>query len=214
VRVPPVDRPLDEGEWRRFVAAHQFGHLIAAGAGRAVAVVAPTPFVLDGDEVLAHGATGGPLFEALSENDRATLAVAGDGAFIPSSWKAIGAEDPRLGIPTYYFAAVQLTGRAVVVDDPEELAHLLVRQLAAFQPDVDVADPLEAHRAKLRQIRGIVLHVDDVDVRFKFGGNVDEAHRRGVIERLDDRDAPGDRDAATHVQARTFGIESSAFRRA
>jgi transcriptional regulator len=213
MRVPPVDRPLDEEEWRRFVAAHHFGHLVAAGVGRPVAVVAPTPFVLDGDVVLAHAAAGGELFDALAENDRATLAVTGDGAFIPSSWKAIDGEDPALGIPTYYFAAVQLTGRTDVVDDPVELSHLLVRQLAAFQPDVEVAEPLDAHRAKLRQIRGLVLHVDEVDTRFKFGGNVDDAHRRGVLERLEARDAPGDRDAAEHVRARTFGIAGSAFRR-
>jgi transcriptional regulator len=213
VRVPPVDRPLDEAEWREFVSAQQFGHLVAAGAGRRLAVVTPTPYVLDGEVVLAHTAAGSELFDALAENDRAALVVAGDAAFVPSSWKAIGAEDPRLGIPTYYFAAVQLTGRAEVVDEPEALAALLVRQLSAFQPGLDAADPLEAHRAKLGQIRGVVLHVDAVDARFKFGGNVDEAHRRSVLERLEARGGRGDLEAADRVRARVFAPDRSAFRR-
>ena len=46
------------------------------------------------------------------------LSVAGDWAFIPSEWKAIGGEDPALGIPTTYYAAVQLKGHAEIRDDP------------------------------------------------------------------------------------------------
>lgn len=209
--MPPVDRPLDEREWRGFVAAHHFGHLVAAGVGRPSAVITPTPYVLDGDVVLAHAAAGNELFVALGENDRVTLAVAGDGAFVPSAWKAVEGEDPRLGIPTYCFAAVQLTGPAEVVDG-EPLAALLRRQLEVFQPGLDVADPLE-HGEKLNQIRGVVVHVDDVVARFKFGGNVDERHRRAVLEHLVARDAPGDLDAASHVDARVAPSDRSAFRR-
>ena len=35
----------------------------------------------------------------------------------------------------------------------------------------------------------------DVQAKFKFGGNVDAAHRLAVAERLAARDAPGDREA-------------------
>ena len=38
------------------------------------------------------------------------LSVAGDWAYIPSAWKAIGDEDPGLGVPTTYYAAVQFIG--------------------------------------------------------------------------------------------------------
>ena len=38
------------------------------------------------------------------------LAVSGDWAMIPSDWKVTGDEDPRRGIPTTYYASVQLTG--------------------------------------------------------------------------------------------------------
>jgi transcriptional regulator len=213
VRVPKVDRPIDEAEWRGFVAAQWFGHLVAAGEGRADPVVVPTPYLLDGDMVWAHAAVNNELFDALAERGRATLAVAGDTAYVPSSWKAIGDEDPRMGIPTYYFAAVQLTGRCEVVDDPEELAALLARQLGVFQPDVDVVDPLEAHRARLGQIRGVALHVEEVSARFKFGGNVDEEHRLAVLDHLVERDGAGDRLAAARVRRRVSAASQSAFRR-
>jgi transcriptional regulator len=202
VHVPPVDRPLDDDEWRRFVTAQGFGHLVAAGAGREVAIVVPTQFILDGDVVLCHVAAANPVLAALVEQPRAVLSVAGDWAFVPSSWKAIDDEDPRLGIPTTYYAAVQLAGPVDVVEDPGELAGVLRRQLAALQPDVDVADPGHDHRRRLAAIRGLVLHVDSVAARFKFGGNVDAAHRRAVLERLEARDGPGDAAAAVHVRRR------------
>ena len=202
MHVPAVDRPLDEAEWREFVVAQGFGHLVAVGAGRDTAVVVPTQFVLDGDEVLCHVAAQNPILAALDEQPRALLSVAGDWAFVPSSWKAVGAEDPLLGIPTTYYAAVQLAGTVDVVAEPDDLAAVLRRQLSTIQPDHEVADPATAHRRRLAAIRGLVLHVEDVQAKFKYGGNVDAAHRRAVLEHLEARDGPGDRAAAARVRRR------------
>ena len=201
--VAPVDRTWGEDEWRPFVEAQGFGHLVAAGAGRPYPVVAPTQYVLDGDEVLVHFAGPNPVLEALQADPRAVLSVAGDWAFIPSAWKAIGDEDPALGIPTTYYGAVQLRGRAQVRDRPEEIADVLRRQLAALQPDVPVADPLEAHPRRLRAIRAVVLAVEEVEAKFKYGGNVDADHRRAVVDRLRARGGPGDEAAAGHTERRS-----------
>lgn len=201
MHVPAVDRPLDEAEWRGFLSATGFGHLVAGGRDRETPVAVATQFVFDGDVVLAHVAVANPLLGALAERPRATLCVAGDWAFVPSAWKAIGDEDPMHGIPTTYYAAVQLSGPVTVVADPDALAGVLRRQLAALQPDVPVADPA-GHADRLRAIRGIVLAVESVTARFKYGGNVDVAHRRAVLARLESRGGPGDLAAAAHVRRR------------
>lgn len=208
--VPKADRTLGEDEWRPFVDSQRFGHMIAAGAGSGYPVVAPTQFVLDGDEALMHFALPNPLLDALAENDRAVMSVAGDWAFVPSAWKAIDGEDPMLGIPTTYYAAVQLRGRAQVAASTAETAAVLRRQLAALQPDVPVADPEEAHPAKLKAIRAVTLHVEEVVAKFKYGGNVDEPHRRAVIEHLRGRGRPGDEVAAHHVERRLAATEPDA----
>ncbi len=197
-----VDASTGEHEWRPFVEAQGFGHLVAAGRGRDVPVVVPTQFLLDGDSVLLHLAGPNPVFDALAEQPRVLLSVAGDWAFIPSDWKAIDGEDPALGIPTTYYGAVQLIGPARVDSDPEAVAAVLRRQLDALQPGVDVADPAGAHGPKLRAIRGITIAVEEVRAKFKYGGNVDDAHRRAVVERLRDRAGPGDRAAAAHAERR------------
>jgi transcriptional regulator len=205
--IPNVDRTLGQDEWRSFVDSQRFGHMIAVGEGRTFPAVAPTQFVLEGDTALMHFAAANPVLDALSQNPAAVMSVAGDWAFIPSDWKAIGDEDPTLGIPTTYYAAVQLRGIATLAADPAETAAVLRRQLAILQPGTVVADPEEAHPKKLNAIRGVTLHVDEVVAKFKFGGNVDEAHRRAVLERLLARDLPGDRPAAAHVERRLAEYE-------
>ncbi len=120
----------------------------------------PTQFVLEGDTVWLHLVRANPMFAALAENPRVLLSVAGDWAFIPSSWKVIGDEDPALGIPTTYYGAVQLAGTATVHDErtaPGSVAAILRRQLTSLQPGVEVADPAEAHAARLLGILG-TLH--------------------------------------------------------
>jgi transcriptional regulator len=130
------------------------------------------------------------------------LSVAGDWAFIPSDWKTIGDEDPTLGIPTTYYAAVQLKGHAEVRDDPADIADVLRRLLAVFQPSTEIADPLVAHAGKLNAIRAVVLSVEDVAAKFKYGGNVDRDHREAVIDRLRSRRGVGDLSAAAHTEGR------------
>ena len=195
------DQSANDSEWRAFIDAHPFGDLVAAGRGRDLAAVVPTQFVLENDEVLIHLARPNPVWSAIEENPRVMLSVAGDWSYIPSSWKAVGAEDPRVGIPTTDYAAVQLVGTALILDEPDDVAALLRRQLGEFQPDVDAVDPSE-HGVLLRAIRGLRIDVDEVRAKFKYGGNVDEDHRIAIASRLVARGGPGDAAALRHLEAR------------
>ncbi len=201
--VAPADATLGEPEWRDFVAQHPFGHLVAGGGpDRALPVVVPTQFVLSDSTVWLHLVRANPVFAALAENPTVVLSVADDWAFIPSAWKVIGDDDPRLGIPTTYYGAVQLAGTAVVHDEREEpgsVASILRRQLGSFQPAVEVADPAEAHPHRVLGILGIEIAVEQVTAKFKYGGNVDAAHREAVVERLRERGGPGDEAAAAQT---------------
>lgn len=194
-----VDRDDDPERWRAFLTDQGFGHFVAAGRGRDVPVVVPTQFVVIGDEILFHLITNNPVFAALEENPRAVLSVAGDWAFIPGAWKAIADEDPAFGIPTTYYAAVQVTGSCVIDDAPEAVASVLATQLAALDPRGTYVDPTE-HGARLRAIRGVRMTIEDVRAKYKFGGNVDQAHRDAVAEHLVERDGPGDRAALTQLR--------------
>lgn len=205
VLVHPWDAPLDDDECWTFLRAQGFGHLIAPGR-REVPVVVPTQFVVDNSpggksEVLLHLARPNPVWAALAENATVVLSVAGDWAYVPSAWKAIGDEDPAMGIPTTYYAAVQVVADADVIDDDDAKLAILRRQLAAYEPEVGHADP-SVHVRRLPGIRGLRLRVREVNGKFKYGGNVDAGHRQAIAERLAARDGPGDRAARTHLLRR------------
>jgi transcriptional regulator len=202
VLIHPWDESRSQDEWVSFVRAQGFGHLVAAGRDRDVPVVVPTQFALPSpEEVVLHLARPNPVWSALEENANVVLSVAGDWAYIPAAWKAIGDEDPRMGIPTTYYAAVQLIGLASVVDDETGKAEILRVQLGVTEPASGAADPSE-HGRRLSGIRGIRIAVRDVRAKFKYGGNADDAHRAAVARHLAERDGPGDAAALTHLTHR------------
>jgi len=203
VLIHPWDAGSAESEWLEFMRAQGFGHLVAAGRDRDVPVVVPTQFaIVSAAEVVLHLARPNPIWAALAENPRVVLSVAGDWSYIPAHWKAIGDEDPRLGVPTTYYAAVQLIADATVVDDDEGKAAILRTQLQVTEPGSGAADPLE-HGRRLAGIRGLRLAVRDVRAKFKYGGNVDDEHRAAVAAHLAHRNGPGDAAALSHLHRRT-----------
>lgn len=196
--IHPWDEPLTDADALAFVRRTGFGHLVAPGR-RDVPVVVPTQYVVESDDVvLLHLARPNPIWAALSESTTAVLSVAGEWAYVPAAWKAIGDEDPALGIPTTYYAAVQLVTDAEVLDDPEAKLAVLRAQLGAFESGSGAADP-SVHVRKLAGIRGLRLTVREVKAKFKYGGNVDAAHRSAVADRLAQRSGPGDAAARAHV---------------
>jgi len=192
------DAPLDDAEWRAFLKEHDFGELIAPGAGRDLPVVVPAHFLWDGDkEVVLHLARPNPIWDALAERPRALLSVFGAYTFIPGHWN-----QDEYGVPTSYYAAVQLACDVEVIDDPERVAEILERQLGHFQPEGKHA-PVTAGEGRygklLPNIRGIRLAVTDVRAKLKFGSNRTVEHRQAIAEKLAERGAPLDLEARQHV---------------
>ncbi|GAA3084981.1 FMN-binding negative transcriptional regulator [Streptosporangium carneum] len=190
-----------EDEALDFVRANEFGHLIASGRGRDVPVVVPTQFLLADDRtVLLHLARPNPIWAAIGENPAVVLSVAGDWAYIPGAWKALpgGSEDPRMGVPTTYYAAVQLVCHAEVLSGVTDKTEILRAQLARLEADGGLEDP-SAHERRLSGILGLRLTVREISGKLKYGGNADEPHRRHVADRLAERGGPGDAAARARV---------------
>jgi transcriptional regulator len=195
------DAALDDAEWRDFLKTHDFGELIAPGAGRDLPVVVPTHFLYDGDRtVLLHLARPNPVWEAIGERPRALLSVFGAYAYVPGHWN----QDDH-GVPTSYYAAVQLACDVATVDDDAGIAAILGRQLVHFQPEGMHApvEPGDNRYGKLLgSIRGLRLTVTEVRAKFKFGGNRTPEHRRAVSAKLAERGTPLDREARTNLERR------------
>lgn len=196
------DEPLSDDEWRAFLVDHDFGELIVPGRDRDLPIVIPAHFIYDGDKtVLLHLAKPNPVWEALDERPRALLSVFGAYAYVAGHWN-----QDEYGVPTSYYAAVQLACDAEVIDDHAAVAAILEQQLSHFQPEGRHA-PVEPgdnpYGKLLGSIRGIRLSVTDVRAKFKFGANRTVEHRRAVATKLAERGAPLDLEAREHLLRRT-----------
>ena len=200
------DAALSEDEWRTFLAARDFGELIASGRERDVPVVVPTHFIYDGDRTIRlHLAVPNPVWDALAENPLALVSVYGDYSYIPTQWNANPGTDVAYGVPTTYYAAVQAVVRTRMVDDPDELAAILSAQLAHFQPEGGHApvDPAGPYGKQFGGIRGIVGGIEEIRAKFKYGGNKTVEHRLRIADRLAERDQGLDAAARAQLLRRT-----------
>jgi transcriptional regulator len=205
VLVHPWDSAEDE-EWRKWLADRDFGQLIAGGRDRDLPIVVPTHFVFDGESLVRlHLARPNPVWEALEEHPRALLTVIDDYTYVPSDWNADPGAPPEQGVPTSYYATVQLACDVRIVDDPEAKAALLNRQLGHFEPGsgrAPVSEGAEYDRRLLPGIRGIELTITDVRAKFKYGGNKDAGHRGEIAGRLEERGSRADIAARGHLLRR------------
>jgi transcriptional regulator len=192
--------PWDEAtrdEWQELLARTDFGQLVTAGHVDGFPVVVPTHFLYDGDAtVLLHLARPNPAWRAIEADPHVVLALTADYAYVEAAWNANPGTDPDLGVPTSYYAAVQLLCTADIVDDPDEKAEILAAQLAHFEPQestrVTPTTAVDSDRRQLPGIRGLRLHVEGVRAKMKYGGNKTPEHRTEIAEHLADRDGPMD----------------------
>lgn len=121
--IQPWDAALDDAEWQTWIAeGHDFGQLSVNGPPGQAPFVVPTHFTTDGGRLLIHLARPNPVWTAIEHDPNVTFTVVGDYAFVPGPWRAGPGIWPTDGVPTSYYAAVQFTCRARIIDDPEAKA--------------------------------------------------------------------------------------------
>lgn len=206
VLVSECDVARSDDEWRQFLADEDFGHVIAAGVGRALPVVAAAHYAFDGvDTVELHLHQANPLWTALAERAVALFDVTAADVYIPTGWNTDAGCPPEWAAPTSYYASVQATARATVIDEPAEIAAVLRRQLARLQPEGghSYVEPGDSPFGRmLSEIRGLRLQLTDIRARFKFGNNKTGEERRRIAQLLLARNGPNDRKAREHLLRR------------
>ncbi|HEV7628158.1 MAG TPA: FMN-binding negative transcriptional regulator [Streptomyces sp.] len=187
--IHPWDAAHEESEWQQWLSRHDFGQLAVNGATGEPPFVQPLHFFYDGERslVLAHLARPNPVWTALEAAPEVLLSVVDDYAFIPGPWQAPEGSPPEEGVPTSFYAAVQLRCTAHIVDDPDAKAALLQAQVDHFQPEggsARVAAEGPPYGRLLSGIRGLRLEVTDVRAKFKYAGQKPESVRRNIAAGL------------------------------
>jgi transcriptional regulator len=210
--IHPWDAPQEDRIWREWLVEHDFGQLAVNGPAGSPPFVQPLHFAYDPDagehgEVVTHLARPNPLWAAVDASPTVLLSVVDDYVFVPGPWQAPDDARPEHGTPTSFYAAVQLTCRAQVVDEPEEKAALLNIQVGHFQRDgltEQVVPGAPPFGRMLPGIRVLRLEVTDVRAKFKYGAHKPESARARTAAGL--RARGGTRDLAAlehHARQRT-----------
>ncbi|MEU0118058.1 FMN-binding negative transcriptional regulator [Streptomyces bobili] len=205
--VHPWDAPRDDAEWQRWLAVRDFGQLVVNGLPGDPPWVQPLHFAYDADrgEAVTHLARPNPLWTALEADPQVVLSVVDDYAYVPGPWQAPPHAPPEHGTPTSLYAAVQLRCTAHLVDDPDDKAALLNRQMGHFQPEggsARVAAGEVPYGPLLSGIRGIRLEVGGVRAKFKYAGHRPAETRERIAAGLAERGGPGDAAAREHLLRR------------
>ncbi|MBC9729621.1 FMN-binding negative transcriptional regulator [Streptomyces sp. TRM68367] len=205
--VHPWDAPREDAEWQRWLTVHDFGQLAVNGQPGEPPDVQPLHFAYEAErgEAVTHLARPNPLWRALEANPHVLLSVIDDYVYVPGPWQAAPDVPSEHGVPTSFYAAVQLRCRAHVVDDPAAKADLLNRQVGHFQPEGSSARAAvgEAPYGRmLSGIRGLRLEVTGVRAKFKYAGNKPAQVQDRIAAELAVRGGPGDRAAREHLLRR------------
>nr|AIU93816.1 hypothetical protein LRS1606.382 [Rhodococcus sp. NS1] len=190
--IQPWDAALDDTEWQSWIDdGHDFGLLAANGLLGRAPIVVPTHFTVDRASLLIHLARPNPIWKTIEVDPNVTFTVTSDYAFIPGPWRANPETSAIHGVPTSYYAAVQFTCQAAIIDEPEAKAELLRRQMAHFQPEGDhapICPDTPPYGAMLSGIRGLQLEIIEVQAKFKYDDHKPVEQRTNIAQRLTERD--------------------------
>lgn len=133
-----------------------------------------------------HLAKPNPMVKALNGTTSALLVFTGPNAYISPDW--YGTENQ---VPTWNYAAIQITGTPAVVDD-DDLVSLLAALSAQGEKRLAPKTPWVADKmdqtlfGQMRKaIVGYRMPVDNLDAKFKMNQNRKPAERAGVRDALD-----------------------------
>lgn len=150
-------------------------------------------FVRAGRTLYFHGSPEGEKMRSLALDPRAVFMVTADFSLVPSYFR-----NPRMACPaTQYYKAVVVRGSVRLLSSRDEKAAALQALMEKLQPEGGHEPIMDSrlYRKSLDTTAVLALPMEEVTAKFKFGQNLPKRVRRGVAEKLLERDAA--RDPAT-----------------
>jgi transcriptional regulator len=173
------------------VRAHPLGLLVSMTADGLVAN--PIPFVLDADRgpygtLRCHVARANAVWKELQHNSDCLVVFQAAEHYISPSWYATKRETGKV-VPTWNYATVHCSGRAVIHDDAAWIAAQIdaltrVHEENRAEPWAVSDAPAPFVAAQMRGIVGIEIPIARIEGKWKVSQNRPEADRAGVLSGL------------------------------
>lgn len=194
----PAYRAPSQLEITDLVRTNPFALVISGGSAEEAPVATHTPVIIErlaaddglvGGEMLGHIARKNPQWRSLQDGQPVLLAFSGPHGYVsPTAY----ADDPN--VPTWDYAAVHLTARVTVLDDPAESMHVVTRTVHELEALEPVAwDPTGSLPTFERIVGGVVsfrFEVTDQRAVFKLSQDKPADVRERVVAAARARGCP------------------------
>lgn len=191
------------------IRSHPLGLLVSNGPEGPIAN--PVPFLLDIEatakgRLSAHVARANPQWQMLATKPDEPVLVVFQGVerYITPSWYETKRQTGKV-VPTWNYVMVQARGKARVIEDREWLASQIATLTGTHEAGREapwaVTDaPEKFIDTQIRAIVGIEIDIDDIAGKWKVSQNRPEADRAGVVQGLEESDAPNAAEMAELVR--------------
>jgi transcriptional regulator len=183
--VPTAYAETDPAKLHAFIEAHSFGLLVSAHGGEPFAT--HLPFLLERDagphgRLVGHMARANPHWQGLDGRDVLTV-FSGPHAYVSPSW--YGSDGV---VPTWNYVAVHAYGTLRLVEEPNELARILVTTVSTYErpmPNPWSVDTGSGFFQKMsRAVVGFRIDITRLEGKWKLNQNHPPERREGVIRAL------------------------------
>ncbi len=190
--IPEHFREHDEAVLRQFVAANSFGMLVTNGSHGLIAT--HLPILLDAGNLVGHLARPNPQARDLESGCEAMTVFSGPHAYISPSLYA----QPEISVPTWNYTTVHVYGKPVIMDEPREVAELLLRMVSVYESDRQNPWTFDADADYIQNMmRGIVafkIPLERMEGKFKLSQNRPIGDRGRVMWSLKNSESQADQE--------------------
>ncbi len=195
--IPTAHLETDPEKLHAFIAAHSFGLLVSTHQGEPFAT--HLPFLLERQagphgRLVGHLARANPQWHGL--DGQSVLAVfSGPHAYVSPTWY-----EADNVVPTWNYVAVHATGPFRLVEQPDELARILLDSVRTYEgsmPRPWSVDPGgDFFRKMARAVVGFHVEIRRLEGKWKLNQNHPAERRARVVRHLHEADDPDARAVA------------------
>ena len=155
-------------------------------------------------DIVFHGALSGEKFALMQAAPRAGFTMVKEYSYIPSYWSAPDHACPA----THFFKSVEISGRALVVEDPAYKARALQALMEKMQPEgayVPLDHTLPMYRGALQKVGVFRVVNEGWTGKAKFGQNEPLRLQRTFVAKLRERGKAVDLATAAEIENNLAG---------
>lgn len=185
-------------EVHAFIRQNGFGLLVASNNDKISATHIPMVLEEDGLRLTGHVAKANPHWKSFATSQEVMAVFQGPHTYISSSWY------DHENVPTWNYIAAHVYGTIRIIEG-EELVQSLATMVDKYEKHS--ANPVSIKTMSTsyfqKEVRGLVgfeIQISRIEAAYKLSQNRDDKNFTEIINQLEKRNLPGDKEIAGHMR--------------